>query len=77
MKQLVLQALCFSLGCVVAKASDMNRTGTMYAPYIEWSVPNPSYSGNPFDLRATATFSHAETGETRTTGFFFAKKNLN
>jgi len=31
----------------------------------------PSYSGNPFDLRASATFTHVETGKTHTTGLFF------
>jgi len=38
MKQIALHAMCFFLCCVVAHAIDMNRAGTMYAPYIEWSV---------------------------------------
>jgi len=52
------------------------RTGTLWAPYIEWSLENPSYSGNPFDLVASATFSYVnESGielETRITEMFYA-----
>lgn len=38
----------------------------------EWSVLNPSFQGNPFDLVASATFTHAESGEQRTTGLYYA-----
>ncbi len=55
----------------VVGANDMDRLGTMYAPFVEWRLANPSYSGNPFDLMATATFSHTATGEKHTTGMFF------
>jgi len=50
----------------------MDRTGTMWAPYIEWSLENPSYSGNPFDLVATATFTHSASGKTHSTEIFYA-----
>ncbi len=48
------------------------QTGTLWAPYLEWSLENESYSGNPFDLMAEATFVHPESGEVRRTGMFYA-----
>ncbi len=57
-------------------SSDFDRSGTLWAPYIEWTLDNESYEGNPFDLVATATFVYAnEAGsapETRTTEMFYA-----
>ncbi len=47
------------------------RAGTLWAPYLEWSLDNPDYSGNPFDLVATVTFTHEASGETRTTEMFY------
>ncbi|MHC4473735.1 MAG: DUF5060 domain-containing protein, partial [Planctomycetota bacterium] len=38
----------------------------------EWSLPNSTWSGNPFDLVATVTFTHEETGRTRKTEMFYA-----
>lgn len=49
----------------------LDQVGTQWSPYLEWSLDNPSYSGNPFDLIASVTFVHAESGETRTTGMFY------
>ncbi|RMF64766.1 MAG: hypothetical protein D6746_01240, partial [Bacteroidetes bacterium] len=40
-------------------SGSLDRTGTLWSPYLEWSVENPTYSGNPFDLVATVTFTHA------------------
>jgi hypothetical protein len=55
-----------------AHAQRLDRTGTLWAPYLEWSLPNPSYSGNPFDLVASTTFVHSASGEIRTTPLFYA-----
>lgn len=52
--------------------SELDATGVQWSPYIEWELPNPSYQGNPYDLMATATFIHTESGESRTTGLFYA-----
>lgn len=49
----------------------LNQTGTLWAPYLEWSLNNPSWSGNPFDVIATVNFVHAGSGETRQTHMFF------
>ncbi|MEO1681203.1 MAG: DUF5060 domain-containing protein [Pseudomonadota bacterium] len=43
----------------------------LYAPEGEWTLANPSISGNPFDLEATVTFTHTATGETLKTGMFY------
>jgi hypothetical protein len=40
--------------------------------YEEWSLENTSHEGNPFDLDAQVTFSHADSDETRTTAMFYA-----
>ncbi len=48
-----------------------HRNVTMWSPYLEWSLENPSHEGNPFDLVATATFVHAKSGASRTTEMFY------
>jgi hypothetical protein len=53
-----------------AFAQDLDRTGTIWGPYIEWSLENPSYSGNPYDLEAEVTFRHP-SGRTHTTPMFY------
>jgi len=56
----------------IIAATLQNQTGTLWAPYVEWSMDNPSYTGNPFDIIATVTFTHGTSGETRTTEMFYA-----
>jgi hypothetical protein len=52
-------------------AGPLDRQTTVWGPFLEWSLDNPSFNGNPFDLVATVTFSHAGS-ETRTTEMFYA-----
>ena len=40
-----------------------NKTTTMWYPFVEWSIDNVMYSGNPFDIIATVRFTH-EDGNT-------------
>jgi hypothetical protein len=47
------------------------REGTLWAPYLEWSLENPTYNGNPYDLVASATFVHEGSGETQETEMFY------
>ncbi|MCP5095930.1 MAG: DUF5060 domain-containing protein [Chloroflexi bacterium] len=56
----------------IDEGTSLDAIGTQWSPYIEWSLDNPSYDGNPFDVVAIATFVHEISGETRTTGIFFA-----
>ncbi|MCB0552148.1 MAG: DUF5060 domain-containing protein [Phaeodactylibacter sp.] len=52
-----------------------NRAMLQFYPYEEWSVTNPSWTGNPFDLIATVTFTHTG-GATHTTEMFYDGGNL-
>jgi len=45
------------------------RRATQWEP-TEWAVPDVAHDGNPFDVVASVTFEHAETGETRVTEMF-------
>lgn len=51
---------------------DAGAYGTVWRPFVEWSFDNPSYQGNPFDLVATVTFSHTESGTSHRTEMFYA-----
>ena len=51
------------------------KIGTVWGPYLEWDLNNVSYSGNPYDLIATATFTHIASGETHTTEMFYDGSN--
>jgi hypothetical protein len=55
-----------------ADAGELDRNGTQWAPFLEWSIESPTHEGNPYDLVATATFVHEASGEKRTTGMFYA-----
>ncbi len=58
-----------ALGSANAAADILNTT--LYSPYVEWAVPDVKYAGNPFDVQAQTTFTHVESGATRTTGVFY------
>src|SRR5690625_3790413 len=64
-------ALLLTSGWSGLHGSELDQTGTLWAPVIEWSLENRSWSGNPFDLEASATFVHSESGETRKTPMFY------
>ncbi len=59
-------------GSCALHAQDLDKEGVMWAPCVEWSLENPTWEGNPFDVEATVTFRSEGTGETRTTGMFYA-----
>lgn len=64
-------AAAFCPGTTLAADSGrFDRTGTQWAPFLEWRLENPTVAGNPFDLVATVTFVHKASGEKRTTGMF-------
>src|SRR5690625_7342588 len=60
-------ALLLTSGWSGLHGSELDQTGTLWAPVIEWSLENRSWSGNPFDLEASATFVHSKSGATRKT----------
>jgi hypothetical protein len=51
---------------------ELNQDGTLWAPYLEWALQNPGYTGNPFDLTAWVIFEHRHSGELRRTQMFYA-----
>ncbi|MDP1561544.1 MAG: DUF5060 domain-containing protein [Pirellulaceae bacterium] len=50
----------------------MDREGYQWEPVLEWTLRSPPPAGNPYDLLATATFTHQETGTQIRTGLFYA-----
>jgi hypothetical protein len=52
-----------------------SRQGVLWSPHLQWTVQNPSFTGNAFDVIATAEFTHGESGERRRTEMFFAEEN--
>jgi hypothetical protein len=50
------------------------RGATMWE-YEEWSVDNPTWSGNAYDIVATVTFTHTNSGSTHTTEMFYDGSN--
>ncbi len=49
----------------------LDREGYQWEPVLEWTLHCPPPAGNPFDLLATAIFTHQETGTQIRTGLFF------
>ena len=60
-----------SVASVLAGESPLDRTGKQWDPFMEWSLEAPGFRGNPYELTATVTFVHIESGEKRTTGMFY------
>jgi hypothetical protein len=52
-----------------------HKFGLLWSPYVEWRFENINYSDNPFDLMASATFTHLASGEMRSTDLFFIGDN--
>ncbi len=67
--------ICASMWVMTLIGSHAARIPDCEAPAWqcqEWAVENPSWSGNPFDVFAVATFTHEQTGAQRTTELFYA-----
>ena len=61
-------------GCSAAETIDygnLNKTGTQWSPYLEWSIERRSYSGNPYEVVADVTFVQAQSGVKHTTQMFY------
>ncbi len=68
---LLVQAASSHPGNMRGKTGNFgSRDGVMW-DCAEWSVKNVPHSGNPFDVSAKATFTHAETGQKRITEMFY------
>ena len=54
-----------------AQAADLGTTASRMWECAEWTFENPSCHGNPFDVVATVTFSHAGSGRRHVTEMFY------
>lgn len=69
----LLLLAAITIGARQSTASEsLDREGTQWSPFLEWTLANPTREGNPYDLIATATFVHEASGEKRTTGMYYA-----
>lgn len=69
-----LSAALGTATCLAGPASAMDlgvRPATLFSPTLEWSLDNPSHTGNAFDVEATVTFVHSQSGTTHATGMFY------
>jgi hypothetical protein len=67
-----LLVVSFFYGSRPLNAADfVTIQSTQWYPYLQWTIVNPNWSGNTFDLRATVEFKHHTSGETRRTEMFF------
>ncbi len=64
--------MAISWRCAGAAEITLDRNGSLWAPFLEWSLDNATFEGNPFDVLATATFTHEASGEQHTTPMYFA-----
>ncbi|MFW6188970.1 MAG: DUF5060 domain-containing protein [Planctomycetota bacterium] len=70
---LLLTAL-FALICAVrsAHAGKLHvRTVQQWTTFAEWSLTNPDWEGNPFDVIGTVTFEHIDSARKRVTEMFY------
>lgn len=72
----ILLFLSLALFSQLSIAADLgSKSGRMWHPYLEWSVSNPSFSGNPYDVVASVTFSHSGSSNSHKTEMFYAGNN--
>jgi len=73
LRRAVFGACALLLTAAAGRGADLReQTVTMWAPFAEWSLKNPTVTGNPFDVVAKVTFTHESGKETRTTEMFYA-----
>ena len=55
----------------LVSAQDLGTSDAKTFETLTFSLDNPAFSGNPYDLDATVLFTHSETGEQIRTGMFY------
>ena len=68
----VIVTLALGASSIISGAELTEKAGTQWGPTIEWTVENPSWQGNAFDVVAKVRFVHQSSGQTRTTEMFYA-----
>lgn len=69
----ILCIIVFHSAISPLSAENLGNKQTHMWEYIEYSLDNPTWSGNPFDLEATVTFTHDK--EQHVTGMFYVGNN--
>lgn len=75
-KYIILTLLSFIIltGCGKNGKNLPDKVAELNAPYTEWELNYPDYSGNPFDVVAWATFTHEESGKQKKSLMFYDSK---
>ena len=68
------KALALLLDAVREKRGSRDNESLRMWEWSDWRSPVVEYTGNPFDVRATVTFRHWETGVQRTTEMYYDGK---
>lgn len=70
-QRIAASAVILCLTAASGDAQGLNQSGTVWGPVLEWTLHHAHAEGNPFDVLARVTFTHAESGETRRTGMYY------
>jgi hypothetical protein len=71
----ITSALILLFNVVMAQKRQFDKKeGFQWHSYVEWALES-KYNGNPFDIGATAVFTHTKTGETIVTPMFYDGNN--
>ena len=74
-------AACLIAMALISSATSLmggdpvSRQGVQWSPYLQWTVDNPTFQGNAFDVAATVEFTHSASGTRRRTEMFFVGEN--
>lgn len=60
----------WATGPIVRTVESRNTHGRLWEP-LEWTIAGPTDVSNPFAVKASATFTHVQSGEERRTGLFY------
>jgi hypothetical protein len=65
------------MNCIAGTTQSFSlKDGSLWYPYLEWTLSNPGFKGNPYDIVARVTFVHIDSGETRKTEMFYDGNNI-
>lgn len=70
MKRVCFLALFIFVVAPFSAYGDVSQV-SQWRPYLEWSVTNTTWSGNPFDLVARVTFTHLQSNTQISTSMFY------
>ncbi len=75
MRHALAVILILDLGLGLQASEHKEKHGIQWAPFVEWTIENPSFEDNPFDLEAMVRFEHEDTKTTIITPMFYAGEN--